>query len=104
MVEIYIVKPDKLDEFAAVGKKYIEWTKKRPDLFKDVKSWKLFAQMIGGNYGGFVEMWEFENMADGEKHMNRMMQDKEFMTEFYPAFMALIVPGTHSMNVWKSVA
>ncbi len=104
VVETYVVKPDKLGEFAEFGKKYIEWTKKRPDLYKDLKSWKLFTHVIGGVWGGYVEMSEFENLADAEKHLNMVMQDKEFMTEIYPQIMALIVPGTLSMNIWMPVA
>jgi hypothetical protein len=103
MVETYVVKPDKLGEFMEFGKKYIAWTKKRPDLFKEVKSWKLFAQVLGGNFGGYVEMWEFENLATGEKTMNTMMQDKEFMTTIYSEFASLLVPATHSINIWNSV-
>ena len=103
MVETYVVKPDKQEEFREFCKKYVEWTKKRPDLFKEVKSWKLFAQVLGGNFGGYVEMWEFENLADGEKAMNRMMQDKEFITTIYSEFANLLVPATHTINIWNSV-
>lgn len=77
--------------------------KKRPDLFKEVKSWKLFVQVLGGSFGGYVEMWEFDNMADGEKAMNRMMQDKEFMTAIYPEFASLLVPATHTISIWNPV-
>jgi len=103
MVETYVVKPDKLGEFMEFGKKYFEWKEKRPELFKEVKSYKMFVQMLGGNFGGYVEMWEFENMADCEKCMNRMMQDKEFMTKIYPEFASFVVPATHSINIWSSV-
>jgi len=103
MVETYVIKPDKQAEFVEFGKKYVEWTKKRQDLFKEVKSWKLFAQVLGGNFGGYVEMWEFENLADGEKAMNRMMQDKEFIMTIIPEFASLIVPATHTINIWNSV-
>jgi hypothetical protein len=49
-------------------------------------------------------MWEYENLADAEKAMNRLMQDKEFMTDIYPQFMAVIMSGTYSINVWNPVA
>jgi hypothetical protein len=104
VVETYVVKPDKLGEYAELAKKYVEWTKKRADLFKEVKSWKLFAHLYGGISGGYVEMWEFENLMDYEKAMNRLMQDKEFMTEFYTKVMAMMVPATYSVNVWNPFA
>ena len=100
----YVVKPEKQAEFQEFGKKWNEWKKKRPDLFKEVKSWKLFAQLLGGVVGGYVEMWEFRTMADAEKSMNKLRQDKQFTTQQYSAFLALLVPGTYSMNVWNSVA
>lgn len=104
VVLTYVVKPDKQVEFKEFGKKFTKWTKKRSDLFKEVKSWKLFAQQFGGPQGGYVEMWEFETMADSEKFNNRLMQDKEFTTQLDPAFQALLVPGTYYMSVWNSVA
>jgi len=48
-------------------------------------------------------MWEFENMAECEKCMNRAMQDKEFLTAIYLEFTSHIVPATHSINIWQSV-
>jgi hypothetical protein len=102
MVETYIIKPDKLGEFTAFVKKFETWMKKRPDLFKEVKSHKLFSHMLGGNWGGYVEMWEFENLADCEKCFNRVMQS-DYMTTLYPEYASLEVPATHSINIWNSV-
>lgn len=48
-------------------------------------------------------MWEMESLADVEKFLNKCMADKEWMTKFYPEFAALMVPGTHSLNVWTPV-
>jgi hypothetical protein len=103
MVETYVVNPEKQAEFMAFGKKFVEWKEKNAEKLKEVKSWKLFAQMLGGNFGGYVETWEFENMADCETCMNRLMQDEEFRTAIYGEFARLIVPGTHSINVWNAV-
>jgi hypothetical protein len=100
MTEIYVVKPDKPGEYAACVKNFEAFMKKRPDLFKGVKSHKIFSQVIGGNWGGYVEMTELESIADVEKLYTRAMADKEFMTEVYAKFMALIVPGTYSVNIW----
>jgi len=102
MVETYVVKPEKQTEFVAFGKKFDEWREKNREKLKEVKSWRLFSQMFGGNFGGYVEAWEFENMADCEKWTNRAMQDEEFLT-IYNEFARLIVPATHSINIWNSV-
>ena len=103
MVETYVIKPEKQADFPAFVKKFFAWKEKRPELFKEVKSYKMFAQMLGGNWGGYVEMWEFESLADVEKCFSRVMQDKEFMTTIYPEFATLEVPGTDSINIWNSV-
>jgi len=101
-VETYVIKPDKLGEFTAFFKKLMEWVKKHPDLFKEVKSFKLFTHMHGGKYGTYVEMWELETLADCEKWTNRIMQS-EYMTTFHPQAMGLVVPGTLSVEIWNSV-
>jgi hypothetical protein len=101
-VETWIVKPDKLSEFKTVFKKYETWMKKHPELFKDVKSIKVFSHMLGGNWGGYVYMTEYENLADFEKSMNKSMKS-DFMTTIYPEFASLIAPGSYSTNIWNSV-
>lgn len=101
-VETWIVKPDKLGEFPAYHKKMETWMKKHPELFKEVKSVKVFSHMLGGNWGGYVYMTEFENLADFEKSMNKSMKS-DFMTKLAPEFESLIVAGSYSINIWNSV-
>lgn len=102
MVETYVIKPDKLEEFNTLLKKSETYMKKHPDLFKEMKSHKIFSQLFGGNWGGYIEMYEFENLASFEKWMTRIMQS-DYMRTSYPEQISLVVPGTHSMNIWKSV-
>jgi hypothetical protein len=99
LVITYVVKPDKLGEYAAWVKKWAAWAKERPDLYKEFKSGRLFRHRIG-NFGGFVEMWEMESLADVEKWTNRASADKDRMTKIMPEFMTLIVPGTMTVNIW----
>jgi hypothetical protein len=104
LVETFVVKPDKLIEFAALHKKFEEWMKTRPEVTKRLKSpRKTFRQMLGGNYGGIIIMYEFESTADVENSFNKLMVDKEYMTKIYPEFAALMVPGTYSFSVWTPV-
>ena len=102
VVETYIIKPDKLGENLARYKKWEAWWKNHPEVCKEVKSNKLFSHLLGGNFGGYVEMTEFENLADVEKFYNKFMKS-DFMTTIYPEFLSHIVPGTYSMNIWNSV-
>jgi len=98
-VETYVVKPEKLAEFTAYKQK---WKKFFAKWLKEVKSYKMFSQFLGGNWGGYVEMWEFENLADCEKFFNRVMQS-DYATKLYPEFASLVVPATYSINVWNPV-
>jgi len=102
MVETYVVKPEKQEEFMAMIKKWVAETKKNKEKYKELKSYKLFAQMFGGSRLGYSEMWEFENLADLEKLLNRLMQDKEFQ-RILSEFVSQIVPATWSINIWNSV-
>ena len=101
-VDTYVIKPDKLGEFTAFIKKAVTWMKKHPEMFKEMKSHKLFSHVLGGKWGGYVEMYEFENLADFEKWMNRMMQS-DFMTTLYPEVASLTVPGSEYTEIWNSV-
>jgi hypothetical protein len=103
MVEKCIVKPDKLGEWTAFVKKVETYVKGNPELFKEVKSHKWFSHMLGGNWGGYVEMWEANSLEEIMKSFNRVMQDKEYMTKIYPEGMALIIPGSNSIEIWNSV-
>jgi hypothetical protein len=99
MVETYVVKPEKLSEFTAYKEK---WKKFFAKWLKEVKSYKMFTQLFGGNWGGYVEMWEFENLADCEKFFNRVMQS-DYTTKLYPEFASLVVPATYSISAWNPV-
>jgi antibiotic biosynthesis monooxygenase (ABM) superfamily enzyme len=95
-----MVKPDKLGEWAAWWKKANAFAKERPDLFKEIKSVKVFRQRIG-DIGVFVEMYEMESLADVESWMQRAAADKDRTTKILPEIMAIIVPGTLSMSIWS---
>ena len=101
-VERYVVKPDKLAEFTAFVKKFKAIVKRRPELCKEMKSYKIYSDQLGGNWGGGTWMTEYDSLADFEKCVKRAMGDKEFIT-IMAEWNALIVPGTYSINVWTPV-
>jgi hypothetical protein len=105
LVETYVIKPEKQAEFAAYKKKwkkFFAYKEGHLEAFKEVESYKMFSQMLGGNWGGYVEIWEFENLAGLEKFFNKIMKS-EYMTKLAPEFASLEVPATRSMNIWYSV-
>lgn len=102
MVETYVVNPDKLGEFPAFVKKWDAFMKKRPALFKEMKSSHVFSQMFGGNSSAGIWMTEYESLAELEKSFNKLKEDKELMNTM-SEWNELIMPGTHSVNIWTSV-
>lgn len=102
-VETYVIKPEKGEEYHAIIKKWTAYIKKNKEKCKELKSWKLFSQMIGDNIGSYIEMWELESLADYEKLMNRIMQDKEFRAMSSPFSKDCLVPATYSVSIWNSV-
>jgi len=101
-VETYTVKPDKLVENIERYKKWETWWKNHPEVCKEIKSNKLFSHMVGGNYGEYVEMTEFENLTDLERFYSKFMKS-DFMATIYPEFLSHLVPGKYSTNIWSSV-
>jgi YesN/AraC family two-component response regulator len=103
-VETYVIKPEKQEEYMAIMKKWVAYIKKNKEKCQELKSWRLFSQMIGGNSGGYVEMGEFESLADFEKFMHRTFHGrKESITTIVSGFTNCVVPGTYSVNIWNSV-
>jgi hypothetical protein len=102
LVRTYTVKPDKLDEHNAWGKKLVSLMKKNPGLFKGVKSMKVFSHKKGECVGEFTAMWGFENLDSikgWEAGFSEIPEEKALRAEF----MDLIVPGSFSACIWEPV-
>ena len=97
-----MLKPEKQAELAAYKRKwrkFFGYKDGRLLSFKDVKSHRMFSQMLGGNTDAYVEMFEFESLAGSEKFSEKLMKSG-YMTKLYPEFISLIVAGSRSMVVW----
>ena len=101
VVETCMVKPEKREEFRLLMQRVLKYKEGNPELFKEVKSWKLFRQMFGGIAGAYVSMWEFENLADLEKCWAKEEKDKSFQ-KMHQELLQLIYPATFSMKIWTS--
>jgi hypothetical protein len=103
-VEAYVAKPEKHEEYMAIMKKWAAYIRKNKEKCKELKSWNLLSQMTGGNSGGYVEMSEFESLADYEEFMHRVFHGNDkLITAIVSGFTVCVVPGTYSMNIWNSV-
>lgn len=102
IVETYVVKPEKQEEFISLLKKILKYKKANPERFKEMKSKKIFSQMFGGSSGGYIELNEFDTLADAERYMTRTLKDEGFR-KLYQEAKLLLVPATYSENVWEFV-
>ena len=102
VVETYVVKLGKQEKLMSLLQRIRKYKEENPERFKEMKSKRIFSQMFGGISDGYIEMNEFDNMADAEKYMTRVSKDKEFV-KLYQEAKLLLVPATYSLNVWKSV-
>jgi len=102
-VETYLVKPEEREKFKSLIQRLLRYKKENQELFKEVKSLKIFAQTFGGIAGAHIEMWEFGNMADLEKCWAKENKDERFR-RMHQEFLQLIEPVTFSINVWSEVA
>ena len=106
IVQTYLVKPEKQEEFMSLVRRFLKYKEENPEMFKEVKSLKLFAQMFGGISGRYIEAREFDNLAAAEKYRTRILKDeqaREEIKKIHQEFTRLIEPATHSSNVWNSV-
>jgi len=102
LVETYVLKPEKQAELAAYKRKwrkFFGYKDGRLLAFKEVKSHRMFSVLIGGNFDGYVEMFEFESLAELEKFFSRLVKSG-YVTKLSPEFTGLIVPGSRSTCVW----
>ncbi len=103
-VEKYVVKPEKQEEYVAIMKKWTKFIKKNKGTCKELRSWKLFSQSIGGNVGEYVEMWELDSLTDYEVFMHRIFHGQdESVAKILLGFTTCMVPGTNSVSIWNSV-
>jgi len=102
VVDTHVVKPEKQEEYTSLMQRFRKYMKEKPETFREVKSLKVFSQMFGGIAGGYIQLWEFDSLADLEKSFAKMFNDKGF-TEIKQEFNRLIESITHSWNVWNSV-
>lgn len=97
-----MVKPGKHRELISLLQRMREYKEKNPEGFREMKSKRIFSQMFGGVAGGYVELNEFDSLADAETYIARTAKDEGFM-KLYQEALQLVVPATYSLNVWKAL-
>ena len=100
--DMWVVKPDRQAEFKKLWQLYQKYAKDNPKLFKEMKGNKTFTQMLGGTYGAYISLSEYNSLADMEKLNNRTMKDPTLM-KLNQEMMQLIDPVTYTSNVWTTL-
>ncbi len=99
----YVVKPEKKEQYMQLIKKLDEYMKNNPELFKELKSWKLLVQTYGdGTYGCYVEMWGFDNSMEQAKFDAKLGADQGFL-KLFDELKLVIDPVTFTGRIWQSV-
>jgi len=101
-IETYVVKSEKGDAFTSALNEYLRYREAHPDLFKGLKSWKILRQEYGAVAGMYMEMAEFDSLAELETTTNRVHQD-EGMKKIIKGFYELVDPATLSDSIWSPV-
>jgi len=99
-VGTYLVKREKRQEFLSFQQRWLKYVKDNPETFKELKSWKLFSQDIGGTLGGYIEMWEYDSLTEYAKAVEKFDSDKgyvEFAEEWYR------LAESSTCSIWKAV-
>jgi antibiotic biosynthesis monooxygenase (ABM) superfamily enzyme len=102
LVRTYTVKPDKLKDHNEWGKKLVSLMKKKPELFKGVKSMRVLSQKKDNCVGVFSAMWGFESL-DCIEGWEAVFAEIPEVNALRKEFMDLLVPGSFSACIWEPV-
>ena len=102
VVETYVVKAEKREEFTPRLNEFLKYKEDHPHLFPGLKSWKLYRQDIGRPAGLYIEIWEYESLAQMDQ--DRTCEEDEGMRRISSGFHQLVDPVTFSASVWTQVA
>ena len=102
LVETYVLKVEKQAGFEPLLNQFLDYRKNHPGIFTGVLSWKLYKQKYGPIGGMYIEMWEYEGLAEMDAINKRIFED-DVMKRINVEFHQLVEPTTSSACVWNSV-
>jgi hypothetical protein len=103
VVETYVVRAEKLDEFGPALQEFLDFKGRNPELFLGLVSWRLWKQEYGGVSDMYVEMWEYESLAEVERVSDRIFADEQ-MKKIGRRFHQLVESASFSTSIWYPVA
>ena len=102
VVETYVVRAEKLDDYDPALSEFLDFKDHHPDLFAGLISWHLWKQEYVVISDLYVEMWEYESLAEMERLSDRIFAD-EGMKKIGRNFHQLIEPASFSSAIWFPV-
>ena len=102
VVETYVVRAEMLDDFDPALREFLDFKDRNPELFLGLLSWRLWKQEYGGISDLYVEMWEYESLAEMERVSDRIFADED-MKRIGRGFHRLVEPATFSASIWSPV-
>lgn len=103
VVETYVVRAEGLEDFDSALRDFLAFKAQNMALFKDLKSWKLLKQAYGGVADMYIEMWEYESLAEMERISDQIFAD-EGMKRIGKGFHKLVEPTSLTTSIWYPVA
>lgn len=74
----WVVKQGKHEQHRQLMHRFQEFVKNNPKLFKELKSMRFLTQTFGGISGAYVELAEFESLADLAACLARASKDEGY--------------------------
>jgi hypothetical protein len=102
VVSEMVVKEGKNEEFIAVTKKFMDYYERNSEKWEKMKSIKFYSRTLGGTYGAYVELNEYDSLSDYEDIWEIALNDQEWMS-LYEEFMVLIENGSVTSKVLNFV-
>ena len=99
LVETYVVRAEKQAEFTPLLHEFLKYKEDHAQLFDGLKSWKLYKQDSGQPATPYMEIWEFESLAQREEVRSRIHAD-EGMKRIIAQFHQLLESPT-CMGIWS---
>jgi len=98
----WVVKQGKHEKHRLLIHRLEKFVKKNPKLFKELKSMRFFTQTFGGISGAYVEMAEFESLADLSACLARTSKDEGYR-KINQEWMSLIDPATFTASLFTAI-
>ncbi len=102
LVQKYVIQADRRGRFKPLLKEFLAYKEAHAELFKGLRTWKLFKQNLGDPSDLYIEMWEYEDITGMDAINKRIFADvgmKKISDEFHD----IIEPATFSQSIWNAI-